>query len=84
MSANAYNLYDTVEYPAGFESKFSNTHLITHTNREFFLTFGIAHPPKQKITPVAQLILTRDHAVELVLNLQAQIKQFDEKTKGSV
>ncbi|MCG8430258.1 MAG: DUF3467 domain-containing protein [Candidatus Omnitrophica bacterium] len=81
MSQQAKNPYEFWEFPAGFESKFTNAHIISHTAREFFITFGVGCPPKRKMTPVAQIVLTREHALELVLNLQSQLKKF-QREKG--
>jgi hypothetical protein len=82
MPEEIKNLYDAYEFPQNFEPKFSNTHIISHSPREFFLTFGVGHPPRQKLTPVVQIALTKEHLMELILNLQSQVKKFNEEQGG--
>jgi len=82
MSEEIKNMYDAYEFPQGFEPKFSNMHVISHSHREFFITFGVGNPPRKKLLPVAQVILTKEHLVELILNLQTQLKKFEVDRKG--
>ena len=82
MPDDLRNPYETWDFPPIFEPKFTNTHIISHTLREFCISFGVSHPPTQKVTPVVQLLLTKEHLMELILNLQSQLKQFNENTGG--
>jgi hypothetical protein len=82
MPEEIKNPYDAYEFPQNFEPKFSNVHAISHTPREFFITFGVGSPPRQKLTPIAQIVLTKEHLMELILNLQSQLKQFNEGQGG--
>lgn len=75
------NIFDVWEFPEGLEPRFTNAHIVSHTPREFFITFGVASPPRKKMTAVAGLILTREHVMELVLNLQSQLKKLQEENK---
>ncbi len=79
MNEDFKNLYDMYEFPQDWEPAFANMHIISHSPREFFLTFGIARPPSPKIFPLMQVVMTRDHVMELMLNLQSQLKKFDEE-----
>jgi hypothetical protein len=72
------NPYEAWDFPPVFEPKFTNAHIISHTPREFFISLGVTHPPSNKVAPVVQLVLTKEHLMELVLNLQSQLKQFNE------
>jgi len=77
--ANPYGFWD---FPSVFEPKFTNAHIVTRTSREFILSFGVAHPPNERITPVVQLVMTKEHLLELVLNLQAQLKNSGEGSRS--
>ncbi|MDD5729829.1 MAG: hypothetical protein PHN57_01680 [Candidatus Omnitrophica bacterium] len=79
MSEGIRNIYDNYDFSQGFEPKFSNLHVISHSPREFFITFGSLHPPRQKPVALTQIILTKEHLMELILNLQTQLKQFNEE-----
>jgi hypothetical protein len=78
MADDLVNPYQAWDFPQVFEPKFTNAHIISHTPREFCLSFGVSHPPSAKVTPVVQLVLTREHMMELVLSMQFQLKQFNE------
>ena len=82
MAEETKNLYDAWEFPQSLEPKFSNVHIISHTPREYFITFGVGHPPQQKLAPIVQLVLTKEHLMELILNLQSQLKQSNEGQGG--
>ncbi len=82
MPEEIKNPYDDWEFPLNFEPRFSNIHIIGHTSREFFITFGIANPPRKKFMAITQLVLTKEHLVELILNLQSQLTKFNEDQGG--
>ena len=82
MAEEMKNLYDAWEFPQNLEPKFSNAHIISRGPREFFITFGVAHPPRQKLSPIVQIVLTKEHLMELTLNLQSQLKQSNEEQGG--
>jgi hypothetical protein len=82
MTEDIKNIYDTYEFPQDFKPQFSNVHAVSHSAREFFLTFGVMHPPRIKPSSVSQIIMTKEHVVELILNLQTQLKKFNEETGG--
>jgi hypothetical protein len=75
MDEEIRNPYEAWEFPQDFQPRFSNVHIISHSPREFFLTFGVGHPPYPKIAPIVQIALTKEHLMELILNLQAQLRQ---------
>lgn len=83
MPEEMKNIYDTFEFPQDFEPKFSNTHVISHSPREFFITFGVLYPPRLKSSAIVQLVVTKEHIMELILNLQTQLKQFNDKQGGN-
>ena len=76
------NPYEAWDFPPIFEPKFTNAHIISHTPREFCISFGVTHPPSLKVTPVVQVLLTKEHLMELILNMQSQLKQFNDATGG--
>lgn len=82
MTTEQKNVYDMWEFPEGFESKFANAHIISHTPREVFITFGVVSPPRRKMMPVAGIVLTTEHVMELILNLQSQLKKLQEEKRG--
>ena len=82
MAEEIKNIYDTYEFPQDFKSQFSNVHAVSHSAREFFITFGVINPPRIKSYPVSQIIMTKEHVVELILNLQTQLKKFNEEAGG--
>ena len=71
--------YDNYTFSSDFAPQFANTHVVSHNDHEFFLTFGCLHPPRNEVKPLAQIIINRDHAMELMFNLQNQLRKFDEK-----
>ena len=78
MADELRNPYEAWDFPPIFEPKFTNAHIISHTPREFCISFGVTHPPSDKVTPVVQLVLTKEHLMELILNMQSQLKQLNE------
>lgn len=78
MPEQPTNPYGFWDFPPVFEPKFTNAHIVSRTPREFILSFGVAHPPSERIAPVVQLVMTKEHLLELVLNLQTQLKNSGE------
>ncbi len=78
MSEPLRDIYQDYVFPEDFEPRFCNAHIISHSPREIFITFGCIHPPLKKIKAVSQIIITREHLLELIMNLQSQLKKFDE------
>lgn len=75
-SPNAQNLYEVYEDSPALVPAYSTVHIITHTPREFYITFGQHFPPQNKAKVVAKLILTEAHLQELYLNIGLQLKKF--------
>jgi hypothetical protein len=71
--------FDNYAFPPDFRPLFTNTHVMSSNEREFFITFGCIHPPNKDVKSVAQLVLSRDHVMELIFNLQNQLRKFDEQ-----
>ena len=60
--------------------RYAMGHSISHSNREILVQLFNARPLAKSIV-VARLILHPDHAQELILNLQTQLKKLKE-TRG--
>ena len=56
-------------------------HWLIHTPREFHLDFAYLDPSKNKLVVAARLVMTREHLIELIFNLQKQLAKFDKKKK---
>lgn len=78
MNEPTKNIYDRYDF-SECSVQYANCHVISHSPREFFLTFGMHNPPNEKIHAVAQVILTEQHLVELILSLQSQLKQLKQR-----
>lgn len=83
MPEEARSPFEAWEFPPNFGPIFTNAHIMAHNRREFFLTFGVAHPPHPKLRPVVQVVMTKEHVMELILNLQMQLKKFNEEQGSS-
>ncbi|GEM_PF-5789669 len=79
MPESKPNLFQPWEFPPEAEPKFVNAHVINWNGRELYLAFGLGRPHKllagdeKHIKAVSQVILTKEHLQELVLNLQKQL-----------
>ena len=78
---NPIKLFDSYDFSVPPLCEYSNGHVITHTVKDLTITFGKHYPPNLKTKPIAQIILTEHHAMELVINLQIQLASY-RKTRG--
>lgn len=76
MSQAPINPYANFEYTDEVKTAYSNNHCISHTNKEFILTFGCHHPPHNKVQVVAQVIMTERHLLELEMNIKKQLAKY--------
>ena len=72
MADESESTYKDYEFPPDFEPKFVTSSNVAHSEREFYLTFGCLIPHKKKIKAVAQLIVTPQHLLELMVILNRQ------------
>ena len=75
---NAYDFYEGID---AIKPEYSNAHLVSHSNRDIFITFGNSFPPDQRIKTVSRLFLNPVTAHELVLNLQSQLQKFKDENE---
>lgn len=75
------NFYDFYDFKEGSNAEYSDSHFVNHSLREIVIVFGRMNPPHQKAKVVSQLILSPLHALELVHNIQSQLKALEEDNK---
>ena len=76
------DLYEQFEFPQDFKPDFCNSVIISHTDKEFYITFGIGYPSSKKVKVINQIIVTPTHLQEIILTMQNQLKQQKENKGG--
>ncbi len=67
------NVWELVEFPEGSEFDYATGHFVQNTGREIVVVLHKPDPPNKKAKGIAKVLLSPQHAMELVHNLQSQL-----------
>lgn len=64
--------------PEVAEGKYSNLAIVTHSPSEFVLDYASLLPGLQKANVVSRIIMTPDHAKQLLFALQDNVRKYEQ------